>query len=81
MKLIEKIKTIITDVHTKEVKGCEVWLVMWQGRYGSYDDQHEQKAKAFLNEESAKIFAKSLREAQKLLQYTEDLCITIVKQN
>ena len=54
---------------------------MWQGRYGPYHDQHEQKAKAFLNEESAKIFAESLREAQKLLQYTEDLCITIVKQN
>ncbi len=81
MKLIEKINTIITDIHTKEVKGCEVCLVMWQGRYGSYFDQHEQKTKAFLNEESAKIFAESLREAQKQLQYTEDLCITIVKQN
>ena len=54
---------------------------MWQGRYGSYFDQHEQKAKTFLNEESAKIFAESLREAQKQLQYTEDLCITIVKQD
>ena len=41
----------------------------------------EQKDKAFLNEESAKIFAESLREAQKQLQYTEDLCITIVKQD
>ena len=81
MNLIEKINTIITGVNTKEVKGCEVWIVMWQGRYGSYSTQVEQKAKAFLNEESAKIFAESLREAQKLLQYTEDLCITIVKQN
>ena len=81
MKLIEKINTIVTGVRTKEVKGCEVWLVMWKGRYGSYNQQCEQKAKAFLNEESAKIFAESLKEAQKLLQYTEDLCITIVKQN
>ena len=81
MKLFGKTNTIITGVNTKEVEGCEVWLVMWQGRYGSYHDQHEQKAKAFLNEESAKIFAESLKEAQKLLQYTEDLCITIVKQD
>ena len=81
MKLFGKTNTIVTGVNTKEVKGCEVWLVMWQGRYGSYFDQHEQKAKTFLNEESAKIFAESLREAQKHLQYTEDLCITIVKQD
>ena len=81
MKLIEKINTIITGVHTKEVKGCEVWVVMWRGRYGIFHDEYKQKAKAFLNEESAKIFAESLREAQKLLQYTEDLCITIVKQD
>ena len=81
MKLFGKTNTIITGVDTKEVKGCEVWVVMWKSRYGSYYGNYEQKAKAFLNEESAKIFAESLKEAQKLLQYTEDLCITIVKQN
>ena len=81
MKLFGKTNTIITGVNTKEVEGCEVWLVMWKGRYGSYFEEYGQKAKAFLNEESAKIFAESLKEAQKLLQYTEDLGITIVKQN
>lgn len=80
MNIIEKIHHIITGYKKKEAKGAEVWMVSWCARYGEYSTSWTRVAKAFLDEEDAKIFAKSLREAKELLQYTENIHIEINKQ-
>ena len=80
MNIIEKIHQIITGYEKKEAKGAEVWMVSWCARYGEYSDSWKIVAKAFLDEEDAKTFAKSLREAKELLQYTENIHIEINKQ-
>ena len=80
MNIIGKIHQIITGYQKKEAKGAEVWLVSWCARYGSYSDSWRKVAKAFLDEDDAKTFAKSLRDAQKLLQYEEGIEIKVTKQ-
>lgn len=80
MRVIEKIHSIITGYQKKEVKGFEAWTVTWYARYGEYSDSWSKKAKVFVDEGAAEIFAKSLQEAQKVLQYTEDIHIRIEKQ-
>lgn len=80
MKVIEKIHSIITDYQKEEVKGFEAWTVTWYARYGEYSGDWNKKAKVFVDEGAAEIFAKSLQEAQKVLQYTEDIHIRIEKQ-
>lgn len=75
MNIIGKIHQIITGYQKKEVKGAEVWLVSWCA-----PDSWRKVAKAFLNEDDAKTFAKSLRDAQKLLQIEEDIEIKVTKQ-
>ena len=55
-------------------------MVSWCARYGEYFDSWKRVAKAFLNKEDAEIFAKSLRDAKELLQYTENIHIEIEKQ-
>ena len=71
---------IIESYNTTEVDGAEVWMVSWYARYGEYSSSCTKVAKAFLNEQEANQFANSLRAAQKLLQYTENICIKVEKQ-
>lgn len=80
MSVVEKIHNIITGYQKKEVKGFEAWTVSWRARNGSYSDDYKLVAKTFLNKEDAETFVESLKEAKKLLQYTEYTGIEITKQ-
>lgn len=76
-----KRKNKIAQIEAKEVDGAEVWLVSWSSRHGDgYYDTH-RCAKAFLTEADAKDFEKSLEEAQQILQNTNSINITIIKQD
>lgn len=79
-KFIEKINSIFGVVKRKEAKGAEVWIVSWEARFGDYKGETKHVAKAFLLEEDAGQFAQSLKDANKLLQNTNDICLTIKKQ-
>lgn len=80
MNIIEKVHNIITGYQKKEAKGFEAWTVTWYARYGEYHGDCKIVAKTFLSEEDAEKFAESLKEAKRLLQYTENICIEITKQ-
>ena len=80
MNVIEKIHNIITGYQKKEVKGFEAWTVSWKARNGSYSSDYKLVAKTFLNKEDAEKFIESLKEAKKLLQYTEYTGIELIKQ-
>lgn len=80
MKLFKKKETVITDYKKEEVDGAEVWMVSWDARYGMYSNNFKRVAKAFLSESAARAFEQSLMDAQKLLQYTENLGIRVEKQ-
>lgn len=75
-----KSEKIIKDYQTETVDGAEVWMVSWDARYGEYKGDSKRVAKAFFKEEDAEAFKKSLEEAQKLLQYTENIHISVDKQ-
>lgn len=79
-KFIEKINSIFGVVKRKEAKGAEVWIVSWEARFGDYKGDTKRVAKAFLLEEDAEQFAQSLKDANKLLQNTNGICLTIKKQ-
>ena len=62
------------------VQGVEIWMVSWSARYDQWQTDTKRVAKAFLNKPDALKFVHALEDAQKLLQYTEDLNITVTKQ-
>lgn len=76
-----KQKNKIAQIEAKEVDGAEVWLVSWTTRHGDGYYDIQRCAKAFLTEDDAKDFKKSLEEAQQILQNTNSINITIVKQD
>lgn len=76
-----KKKNKIAQIETKEVDGVEVWMVSWESRHGDGYYDTRRCAKAFLTEADAKDFEKSLEEAQQILQNTNSIKITIVKQD
>lgn len=78
--MIKKIESLFNIKKSKEAEGCYVWMVQWYARFGSFHGDYNRVAKAFLSEEDATVFAKSLRDSQRLLQYEEDIDITITKQ-
>jgi hypothetical protein len=55
-------------------------MVSWDARYGSYSGEWKRVSKAFLNQDDAEAFAQSLKDAQKLLQIKENLCIEVEEQ-
>ena len=73
-------KNVVPDVATKEVDGAVVYLVGWDARYGEYSSCKKRVAKGFLNKKDVDEFVESLKNAQALLHYTEDLNITIEEQ-
>jgi hypothetical protein len=76
-----KRKNKVAQIEAKEVDGAEVWMVSWTSRQGDgYYDTH-RCAKAFLTEDDAKDFKNSLEEAQQILQNTNNINITIIKQD
>jgi hypothetical protein len=56
-------------------------MVSWSSRHGEGYYDTRRCAKAFLTEADAKDFGKSLEEAQQILQNTNNINITIVKQD
>lgn len=84
MSFISKMNSLIRPNKLKEiveeVDGAHVWVVSWNRRFGDFSSDISRAAKAFLNEEDANQFAKSLQMAQDLLQNTNKLCIKIEKQ-
>jgi len=75
-----KSEKIIKDYQTETVDGAEVWMVSWDARFDEFSQNKKRVAKAFLNENDAEAFKLSLEEAQKLLQYTENIHISVDKQ-
>ena len=80
LKFTEKINSIFGVVKQKEAKGSEVWMVYWYARFGDYSSDTRQVSKAFLMKEDAELFAKSLKDAHKLLQNTNNIGVCIEKQ-
>lgn len=80
MNIIKYIASLFEVKETKKVECAKVWMVSWDARYGSYYGNWERVSKAFLNENDAKAFVRSLKDAQSLLQITENLRIDITEQ-
>lgn len=80
LKFTEKINSIFGVVKQKEDKGYEVWVVYWYARFGDYCFDTRRVSKAFLTKEDARLFAKSLKDAHKLLQNTNNIGVYIEKQ-
>lgn len=80
MSFLPKLNALFRVQKVKEVEGAHVWVISWDGRTGDYSGDIKRVAKAFLVEEDAKEFAESLKQAQNLLQNTNNLRIKIEKQ-
>ena len=88
MNLTKKLNKLFSVKEVKDVEGAEVWMMTWltytntclsNKTYRSLV-KTDTKAKAFLNEEDAKLYAQSLRDANELLQNGLQLDIEITKQ-
>lgn len=84
MEFVKKLNNLIRPHRVKEiveqVDGAHVWVVSWTARTGDYSSDVKRVAKAFLNEDDANQFAKSLEMAHELLQNTNNLRIKVEKQ-
>lgn len=80
MNIVKYITSFFEVKETKKVECAKVWVVSWDARYGSYHGDWKRVSKAFLNENDAKVFAQSLKDAKSLLQIKENLRIDITKQ-
>lgn len=82
MNVKELIKKIIHLPARKEqnLEAVELWSVRWDARYGSYHGDWEPVVEVFTNEADARVFARELREAQKILRYTENIDIRVTKE-
>lgn len=81
MNITSKINEIFGLKKVKDAQGSKVWIVSWDARYGEWSDSKSKVAKAFLDYDDAQKFAQSLRDARKLLQYTENIHISIEEQS
>jgi hypothetical protein len=80
MNIVKYITSLFEFRETKKVECAKVWMVSWDARYGSYYGNWERVSKAFLNQDDAYAFAKSLKDAKKLLQIKEGLRIEVEEQ-
>ena len=80
MNIVKYITSLFEVKATKKVECAKVWMVSWDARYGSYHGEWKRVSKAFLNENDAKVFAQSLKDAKSLLLIKEDLRIDITEQ-
>ena len=77
MNIVKYITSLFEVKETKKVECAKVWVVSWLARWGNFHGERKRVAKAFLNKDDAEIFAKSLKDAKNLLQYTESINIKI----
>ena len=78
-KLIKKIKDFLNKIKEKN-QPSEIpnfHTVTWKARYNEYPQDFNTQVRVFLDKQSAQNFVQSLKEAQQILQYTEDLDIKI----
>ena len=80
MNIVKYITSLFEFKETKKVECAKVWMVSWDARYGSYYANWKRVGKAFLNQDDAEAFVKSLKDAKKLLQIEEELRIKIEEQ-
>lgn len=80
MNIVKYITSLFEFKETRKVECAKVWMVSWDARYGSYNGDWKRVSKAFLNENDAEAFAQLLKDAQKLLQIRENLCIKVEEQ-
>jgi hypothetical protein len=80
MNIVKYITSLFEFKETRKVECAKVWMVYWDARYGSYHGDWNRVSKAFLNQDDAEAFAKSLKDAKKLLQIEENLRIKVEEQ-
>lgn len=83
MRFVSKLNELFGFVKTKDAEGAEIWTVSWRtttSDFLGYISWGRRVYKAFLLKEDAEAFAKSLRDAHKLLQNDSDIDVTIKKQ-
>lgn len=83
MRFVSKLNDIFSVEKQKEAEGAEIWTVSWSptgSTMSGYLVWKSRAYKAFLLKEDAEAFAKSLEDAQKLLQNDSAINITIEKQ-
>lgn len=77
--MIKLKKLLVPTGETKKVDAIEVWTVSWWSRYNEYSFGVNKEFEVFISEGEAEDFAKSLRDAFKLLRYTSGTKITVDK--
>lgn len=84
MKFIKKLNPLFRLKKAKEAEGAEVFMVYWHivtsTPSGSFWDKGRQVSKAFFLEDDAKAFAKTLKEANNLLQNQNNIEVEIIRQ-
>ena len=80
MNIVKHITSLFEFRETKKVECAKVWMVSWDARYDSYYGNWKRVSKAFLNQDDAYAFVKSLKDAKKLLQIEENLRIKVEEQ-
>lgn len=63
----------------KNLEGVELWKVQWYARNGSFNHDWNIVAEVFTNKKDAEFFYNQLREARKLLKYTENINLELIK--
>lgn len=80
MKIVKYITSLLEVKETKKVECAKVWMVSWNARYGSYHAEWKRVSKAFLNQDDAEAFKKTLIDAKNILQIKECLSIEVEEQ-
>lgn len=80
MNIVKYITSLFEFRETRKVECAKVWMVSWDARYGSFSGEWKRVSKAFLNQDDAEAFVKTLKDAKKLLQIEENLRIKIEEQ-
>ena len=80
MNIVKYITSLFEFKETRKVECAKVWMVSWNARNGSFDGDWKRVSKAFLNQDEAYAFAKSLKDAKNLLQIVENLRIKVEEQ-
>lgn len=80
MNIVKYTTSLFKFKETRKVECAKVWMVSWNARYGSFNGDWKRVSKAFLNQDDARAFVKSLKDAKKLLQIEENLRIEVEEQ-
>lgn len=76
---LKTVKTPIPDPQhpLKVLASVELTEVTWKRRFGAYNADTQSATKVFLNKEDAEVFASALKDAAKILRYTENIHVHI----